>query len=354
MLYVGLDYHTKRTYVSILDDSGNEVFHDEMDSCCELAGFLGALPEEASVLFEAGYGWPRLIRELEGIDVGLSMCQPNRNSRIACDRRKSDRRDARNLAVYLKANGYKAAYIPDADIRDERQMIRGRTSLRCLNTGIRNRIHGLLAYAGVPKESGDIFTRKRRAYLESLELPESTRMVLDSMLDLLDNLNDLIKKIDAEIARKNRADPLARLLKTIPGVGDITAKVLLAEIGDIKRFATDKALACYTGLTPRQYQSGNTLRMMGLTKEGSAHMRWVLVQAAWVAVRLDPGLHEKFESLKKEKCDKIAICAVARKLAVAAWHILTKEVPYEGRKPEEPGKLVVPPGKPQPTVEVSP
>jgi transposase len=347
MIYVGLDYHTKRSYVSILGDGSEKIYSGEMDSQGELPGFLRNLPDEVKVLFEAGYGWPRLVRLLKEVDVELLMCQPDHNRRIACDRRKSDRRDADNLAVYLKADTFKRAYMPDANVRDQRQLVRNHTCLRHLSTGIKNSIHSLLAYAGEPKISSDLFAKKNRPYLESVKLPPLARQMLDNNLEVIDLIDDLLKRMDSRIAELNRDDPRARFLKTIPGVGDFTARLLLAEIGDIRRFPADKALACYTGLTPRQYQSGDTLRTTGLTKEGSSHMRWALVQAAWVAVRLDPALGERFEKLRKEKGCGTAICAIARRLAEVVWHILTKQVPYRPQKPQGEGQPVVARGKPE-------
>jgi len=353
MLYIGLDYHTKSSYISIIDEGSREILHESIGSQEELPGFLRSLPEDSKVLFEAGYGWPRLINLLGGVKAELIMCQPDHNRRIAGDRRKSDRRDARNLAIYLKTGGYKRAYIPDEDIREERQLTRGRTSLREMTTSIKNRIHSILAYAGVPKESGDIFCKRRRDYLESLALSELTRDTLDFNLKILDQVNDLVDTLDARIAKLNKRDPRARLLKTIPGVGDITARVLLAEIGDVTRFDTDDSFACYSGLTPRQHQSSEKLRMMGLTKEGSTHIRWVLVQAAWNAVRLDPALREIFDKLKEKKNPGKAICAVARRLAVAVWHVLSSEAPYRARRPKELGQLGTAGEKPKPMAEVS-
>jgi transposase len=344
MIYVGLDYHTKWSHLSILDDAGEEVWEGKLDSQCNLAEFLGALPE-AKVLFEAGYGWPRLTKMLDDTDVDLKMCHPEENRRIANDRRKSDRRDAKNLAVYLKTGTYKAAYMPDEDIRDERQMIRTRIHLAREITRIKNQIHSLLAYAGVPKESENIFAMKRRSYLETVELPEHTREVLNANIESLDVHMGLVDRLDKRLAEMNRHDPRARLLKTIPGIGDVSARVILAEVGDVRRFPTDKSLACFAGLTPKQHQSGNTMRMMGITREGSSDLRWVLVQAAWIAIRMDPALQEHFEKLKNEKGAAKAICAVAHKLAIAAWHILTKETPYRPQRPKSEGKPGVARGK---------
>jgi transposase len=282
---------------------------------------------------------------LEETKVELRMCHPESNRRIACDRRKSDRRDSRNLAVYLKTGTYKPAYMPNADVRDDRQFARGRTYLSWKMTRVKNQIHSLLAYAGIPKENDEIFAKKRRGYLETVEVPRNTREILDVNLRELDFLTEQLAILDKQIVEMNRVDPLARLLKTIPGIGDISARVILAEIGDISRFPTDKSLACFVGITPKQHQSGNTMRTMGITKEGSSHMRWVFVQAAWIALRYDPALREFYERLEKEKGAAKAICAVAHKLAIASWHILNKRTPYRPQKPKAEGKPAVARGK---------
>jgi len=333
MINVGLDYHTKSSYASVMDRDGDEVWHGELDSQNELRQFLEELPD-SRVLFEAGYGWPRLVKILEGSGVELVMCHPEANRRIATDRRKSDRRDAKNLAVFLKTGTYRKAYMPDAEVRDERQFMRGRTYMVRKITRLKNQIHSLLAYAGIPKEGMNIFAKKNCEYLETVDVPELTRENLDANVEALALHTDLLKRMNTRVAELNRHDPRARLLKTMPGVGDITARVLLSEIGDIDRFRTAKSLACYVGLTPKQHQSGNSMRTMGITKEGSAHVRWVMVQAAWIAIRMDPALRQFFKKLEAQKGSSIAICAVARKMVVAAWHILKKETPYRARKPE--------------------
>jgi transposase len=345
MINVGLDYHTKHSHLAILDEGGEKVWDGRVASEGELPRVLGEILE-GRVLFEAGYGWPRLVRAMKDVDVELVMCHPVDNRKIAGDRRKSDRRDAENLAVFLKAEAFSPAYMAGEKVRDERQLIRGRVNMAWALTRVKNQIHSLLAYAGVPKESADIFAAKRRWYLETVELEDSTREILNSSLQALDMYKELIRKADARIREMNRKDPIARFLKTIPGVGDLTARIVLAEAGDINRFASDKSFACYSGLTPKQHQSGKTMRMMGLTKEGSSLLRWSLVQAAWLAIRMDPALQEFFTGVKARKNAKTAICAVARKLAVASWHVMTEKSPYRAQKPKIEGKPVGAPGRP--------
>ena len=340
MLYAGLDYHTKKSYVSLLDDAGVEIGGANLESGHELADFLEGL-DGVQVLFEAGYGWPRLVKLLANSGVELNMCHPEENRRIATDRRKSDSRDANNLAMYLKSGMYKKAYMPDDAVRDERQLVRGRAYTVRKITRLRNQVRSLLAYAGVQKVPANIFAMKNRYYFDTIELPESTRIVLDVNLESFDAHNEMLKRLDARMKEMNRVEPRARLLKTIPGVGDVTARTLLSEIGDIARFKTAKSLACYSGLVPKQRQSGESMRSMGLTKEGSAHIRAVMVQAAWITIRLDPAFREFYDELKARKNAQTAICAVARKLVTAAWYILKNDVPYRARKPVHESKPAV-------------
>jgi len=331
MIKVGLDYHTRRSYLSILNEGGTDAQEGSIDTAL-LPGLFEDLGE-AEVLFEAGYGWPRLVKLLEGSKVELKMCHAGDNRRIANDRRKSDRRDAANLAVYLRTGTYKPVFMPDDGIRDERQLVRSRAYTVRKITRMKNQIQSLLAYAGVQKPAINIFAAKNRYYFDTIDLRENTREALNANLESYDFHLEILKRLDDRIAEMNRKDPRARLLKTIPGVGEVTAGTLLSEIGDIGRFRTAKSLACYTGLSPGQRQSGSSTRMSGITKEGSSHIRSVMVQAAWVAIRLDPALREFYEELKQRKTAQKAICAVARKLVVSAWYILKKQVPYKARKP---------------------
>ena len=339
MIKVGLDYHTQTSYLSVLDDA-NEEIHEGVIDTVRLPEFLGELGD-AEVLFEAGYGWPRLVKMLEGIGVELKMCHAEENRRIARDRRKSDRRDAANLAVYLSTGTYKPAFMPDDELRDERQLVRSRAYTVRKITRLKNQIHSMLAYAGVPKASVNIFAMKNRYYFDTIDLPENTREALDVNLESYDFHLTILKRLDDRVVEMNRTDLRARLLKTIPGVGDVTARTLLSEIGDIGRFKTSKSLACYAGLSPGQRQSGSSTHMTGITKEGSSHIRGVMVQAAWIAIRLDPALREFYEKLKQKKTAQKAICAVARKLVVSAWYILKKQVPFKARKPMLEDKPVV-------------
>jgi len=122
MHFVRLDYHTESSYVSAFDKNNREIWNGRLDSSSELADFLKVL-DDVKVSFEEGYGWPRLAKMLNDTGVELTMCHPEHNRRIVTNRRESDRRDAKNLAVYLETDGFKHTYMPGVDICDERRVV---------------------------------------------------------------------------------------------------------------------------------------------------------------------------------------------------------------------------------------
>ena len=116
--------------------------------------------------------------------------------------------------------------------------------------------------------------------------------------------------------------PRVKVLTQLPGVGPFTALVILAEAGDISRFASARKLASWAGLTPTVRGSDRVAHYGHISKEGSAWLRWVLCEAAQTAKR-SPEFAPAFQRIAKRRGKKIATTAVARKLATRAWHLLT-------------------------------
>jgi hypothetical protein len=142
-------------------------------------------------------------------------------------------------------------------------------------------------------------------------------------------LDPLITEVETEINRLSLAEPWAELtpyLLQLPGIGLITAMTILSAIGEIERFPTAKKLVGYAGLGAKVHSSGQTHRTGGITKQGRKELRRVLIEAAWTTVRYDPYWHELFEALAYPIGREKAIVAIARKLLVVVWHVLTAQV----------------------------
>ena len=131
----------------------------------------------------------------------------------------------------------------------------------------------------------------------------------------------LIDRLDGELHARAKADPRVKVLRTLPGVGEFTALVMLAEIGDISRFASARKLASWAGLTPTVRGSDLTVRHGHISKQGSAWLRWVLNQAAQTAKR-SPEFAATYSNIAKRRGKKIATIAIARKLLTRAYHLL--------------------------------
>jgi transposase len=138
---------------------------------------------------------------------------------------------------------------------------------------------------------------------------------------VIDGLAPVIERLDGELHQHAKTDLRVKALRTLPGVGEFTALVMLAEIGDISRFPTARKLAAWAGLTPTVRGSDLKIRHGHISKQGSAHLRWVLNQAAQTAKR-SPEFAATYAAISKRRGKKIATIAIARKLLTRAYHLL--------------------------------
>ena len=147
----------------------------------------------------------------------------------------------------------------------------------------------------------------------------------------MDQLEIHKAEIDQKLAELSNTAPWADdmvYLMQIPGFGLLASMILLAAVGDIKRFSRPKKLVGYAGLGAGVHSSGQKHQEKSITKQGRKELRWVLVQAAWAAVRSDPYWKAQYQRLTKVKHPNKAIVAIARRLLVSAWHILIKRETY--------------------------
>src|SRR5437773_10143810 len=160
--------------------------------------------------------------------------------------------------------------------------------------------------------------------MAGLDLPPVSREVVADCLAVIDGLAPLIDRIDGELHAHAKADPRVKVLTTLPGVGQFTALIMLAEIGDITRFGSARKLASWAGLTPTVRGSDLTVRHGHISKQGSAWLRWVLNQAAQTAKR-SPEFAPAYAAIARRRGKKIATIAIARKLLTRAWHLLAEQ-----------------------------
>ena len=206
-------------------------------------------------------------------------------------------------------------------MRQLRALLRHRVQLVRLRTLLRNRIHAVLADHGHDRPAG-YWSGPGRAWLASLDLPAVSAEVISDALALIDALQVPIDRLDWEVRQRARAEPAVKVLTQLPGVGPFTALVLLAEIGDVTRFASARKLASWAGLTPTVRGSDRTVRHGHISKQGSVWVRWILCEAAQTAKR-SPQFAARYQIIARKRGKKIATTAIARKLLTRAWHLLT-------------------------------
>jgi transposase len=225
------------------------------------------------------------------------------------------------LAQLLRADLLPEAWIAPPAARQLRALLRHRAQLVRLRTLLQNRIHAVLADHGCDRPAG-CWSGPGREWLASLELPAVSREVINDALALIDALESVTGRLDLEVRQHARSDPRVKVLTRLPGVGPFTALVLLAEIGDITRFASARKLASWAGLTPMVRGSDRTVRHGHISKQGSVWVRWVLCEAAQKAKR-SPQFAASYQSIARRRGTKIATTAIARKLLTRAYHLLT-------------------------------
>ena len=321
-VYVGIDVHRKRSQVAVVAEDGKVQPNKNVVNGSEpMLRLTGELPSGTPVAFEAAFGWSWLADLLEDYGFEAHLVHPLRCRAIASARLKNDKVDAAILAQLLRADLLPEAWIAPAKVRQLRALLRHRISLVRLGTQLRNRIHAVAADHGYDR-SASYRAGPGRGWLAELDLPAASREIVTDCLAVIDALAVLIERLDGELHQHAKADPRVKALRTLPGVGEFTALVMVAEIGDITRFPSARKLASWAGLTPTVRGSDLKVRHGHISKQGSVWLRWVMNQAAQTA-RCSPEFAATYPGIAKRRGKKIAAIAVSRKLLTRAWHLLS-------------------------------
>ena len=331
-VYVGIDVHRKRSQVAVVAEDGKVQLNKNVVNGSEpMLRLIGDLPSGTPVAFEAAFGWGWLADLLEDYGFEAHLVHPLRCKAIASARLKNDKVDAAILAQLLRADLLPEAWIAPGNVRQLRAVLRHRISLVRLGTQLRNRIHAVAADHGYDR-SASYWTGPGRGWLAELELPAASREIITDCLAVIDALTVLTGRLDGELHAHAKADPRVKVLRTLPGVGEFTAMVMVAEIGDITRFPSARKLASWAGLTPTVRGSDLKVRHGHISKQGSVWLRWALNQAAQTAKR-SPDFAASYAAIARRRGKKIATIAIARKLLTRAWHLLAEMEPGDASAP---------------------
>jgi transposase len=232
---------------------------------------------ETEVVVEATGNWMWFADMLEEMGCTVHLAHPGKSRIIAESRNKSDKLDAKALLMLMQGGWLPEAYLSPRPVREQRQILRLRIGLVQMRTRLKNRLHALLAQHNLQTEESDLFGKSGRKYLEEVELPPASARSRQVWLELLDELERQIDKLERAFHATLVKDPRAQLLMSMPGVGELTAYLLLAEIGEIERFRRPEDLAAYAGLAPSNRASADKIHH-GRVGGGRPSLRWALVE----------------------------------------------------------------------------
>ncbi len=219
--------------------------------------------------------------------------------------------------------------MPPKEVRELRLLLAHRQRLTRQRTQARNRMQSLLHAHNIGPPTGKPFAAPYQPWWEQLELPLAEQLRLRQDLAIISSMDALLHEVDVELQRLSLQAPWASsvtYLMQLPGFAVINSMTLLAAIGDITRFPSAKHLVGYSGLGASVHASGQTYQTGRITKQGRRDMRGALIEAAWMAVQFHPSWKAQFERLAARIGKGKAIVAIARKLLVVIWHVLTEQV----------------------------
>jgi transposase len=301
-----------------------------------MRAFLKGLPNESPVAIETVGNWYWLVDEVEAAGHQPMLTNAKRAKLLMGLAHKSDRLDAKGLATLARNGTLPRVWIPPAELRDTRELLRLRMRLVRTRTQYKNRIHATLEKYLIQIEVSDLFGKKgRRMLMRRLKgLPEQHRESVRRELKLLDHLGTQIDEVEERILELVKGTPEMQLLRTLPGVAVILSSVIALEVGDITRFGRPEHLASYSGTVPRLNATGGKIRHGKVRKDVNRYLKWAFVEAANAIVlkqrsRPDSHVVRLYQRVKSRKGYPKAVVAVARHLAEATFWMLTRQEPYK-------------------------
>jgi len=338
-IYVGIDVHKKNWTIAICSEQTNYRPFGQDASSTQLVHYLKEKFPNADVIcaYEAGFSGFSLQEELTEAGIQCLVVHPadipttNKESEF-----KTDKRDARKIAVALRSGQLNGIHIPSKILQEARSLIRFRKQMRKDLTRQKCRVKSTLMFFGqkIPEEiDSPKWNAAMRNWIWTLKLSTEegtkTLQLQMSMLEYIRGMRDCAKRHLNELANSETYLPQVDLLTSVPGFSRFTAIRFLVELGDINRFRTLNHLCNYIGLVPATHSSGEKTNASRLTYRGHRELRMILVESAWVAIGVDPALEMAYQEFKKSMHGNKAIIKIARKLLNRLRYVLIHQIPYE-------------------------
>lgn len=318
-LYAGLDIHKEKLAGCIMDKDGTITReHTFPSSKKALERFLNGIPSsDITIAIEACGLWRGTHRLLTDMGYNVKLANPKKTHDIACQK-KTDKVDARILADLLRTHYLPEVWIPDEQTLQFRDLTRHKATLTRLKTQVQGKIRGYLL-------------RKGAKYGKLSKEDTLSTLTDDPDINNLIQVYHSVKQEEKEVMR--RIKKIARnkkettMLMSMPGIAEFSSLMILAEIGDIRRFSSPKELVSYSGLCRGIYQTGSTERSVPNTAVNK-WLKWIIYECSGRASMLDPRFQDYYYKIQQRKGFKTARRATARKMLTIIWYMLTNKEPY--------------------------
>ncbi|MCD6283274.1 IS110 family transposase [bacterium] len=330
MIELGVDQHKRFSQVAALDTQTGKIEHRrlEHDDPQAIRSYMASLGPQVRASLETTGNWYWLADLLEEEGAQVQLANTLETRRLLKARAKNDRLDAQALAVLSHQGLLPQVYLPTKAQRDQREVHRFRIRLLGLQTQVRNIVHSILSKLNVPTPFTDMFGRSGRSYLDRLALREPYAGQLRSALRVLDAIAPEVLRAKQQIVHRLKGEPLADLLQSAPGIGQLTAYLILSEVGPIERFRSQKQFARYCCLTPGTWRSARRSRDVPVGRHGNLYLKAAFGSAAVTAIRTDATMAGYYRRTAARKGKQTARMATARRLAICVYQMLTRRQRY--------------------------
>lgn len=339
-IYIGFDVHLKSWKVTILTER-MAVKTFSQDPKPELLyqylkrNFPGGIYHSA---YEAGFCGYWIHNKLKSLGINSIVVNaadiPTTNKERV---QKEDKRDSRKIARSLRSGDLKSIHVPEIKTLEDRSLLRARSTMVKDLTRFKNRIKAFLYFHGIDypesfSKPESHWSKRFMTWLESIELTEdSGKISLGSFIHQSKNLRETILDLTKQIQKLSETEPYqnnVKLLRSLPGIGVLTAMIILTELETIMRFSNLDKLCCYIGLVPSTNSSGEKEVTGDITSRGHSILRNAIIESAWTAARHDPVLLKSYNDYCKRMDPNEAIVRIAKKLLSRVKFVLKNKQPY--------------------------
>ena len=337
-IVMGLDQHRAQITTEWVDTETGEIGRARVAPAHResvrrfLARFAG---QELEVALEATTGWRFVVEELRRVDAGVHLGEPAATSALRGNKKrpKSDRADAKHLRELLMIGRLPESWVPPDHLLDLRSKVRLRHTLVDQRGEWQQRIRAVLYHHGLPhRRELHLLSGDGRAWLGAVDVPDAAREQITVAIAMSEALDTQIAPLDKQLRAYARRQPGCRALMGLYGIGERTSVVILAELGDCRRFSSSRQAVRYAGMDITVYQSDQRRSPGHLSRQGPPALRWAIYEAAQVARRPNSPDRGYYDQAAERLGSNRACVAVARKLLLRSYHTL-RELGEEAMQP---------------------